>query len=156
MCDDVIHPTDKVIRFKDKYIYHQSCFHCVECKNDFKKGDFAGILHPKQILCYQHYSVQKSNILMNNYENDYNEQDTPFRIDTNIELLMNRSCNNSLQCAIFQDIPSPIMVESQCKEVQRIRREESDSINRKISEYDFERTPFDHIHLSTSMLYANK
>lgn len=55
MCNDVIQPTERVMKFKN-YTYHQHCFHCSICQKHFEKGECAVIPTDKVILCQTHHA----------------------------------------------------------------------------------------------------
>lgn len=51
MCDQIIPPTEYVLRFKGDLVYHLECFKCVNCHTQFCVGDPVSISDPKYILC---------------------------------------------------------------------------------------------------------
>jgi len=57
MCDDVILPTEKVMKFKS-FLYHDRCFCCTYCQKYFQRGEYAAIPEPKTILCAMHHSLK--------------------------------------------------------------------------------------------------
>ena len=132
MCDEIILPTEHVICFKNKYIYHQRCFYCIPCRIPFKKGDFVGITHPKQILCYEHYNIAAQQPFcdqvstLENLCSNENSFDSSGNGSLNLETLIDQRCDNSIQCQLYQDMSNSNLAYScqqmgqSCKGITRL------------------------------------